>query len=501
MMSGGLSIEDMIIAQQSNAALWVLDMMPVLFALWGQYAGSMMSFEAGAMVVDQTRDLRTQTESLEIQLAHDVTHDHLTDLPNRVLFHDRVEQAIETARRDKGQLAVLAVNLDSFKSVNEALGHFSGDLLLKQAAGRLSGVVRIPDTVARLGGDEFAMLLPQIHGREDANLVAAKVIEVLKPSYLLGGVEVEMLASIGIAMFPDHSFDAESLLQKLDVALYTAKQISGFSVMMYAPEQDKTTPERLTLLGELRKAIEGGDLEVYYQPKVEIEQRRIVAVEALVRWNHPQRGMLPPEEFVHLAERTGLIKPLTLYVLNEAVRQCAVWQQAEFSIDVAVNISAKVLLDPELPELVVGALERSELEAKHLVIEITESSIMEDQVRALDNVTKLAELGIRISIDDFGTGYSSLAYLRRLPVDEIKIDQSFVMSMLDNENDAVIVCATVGLAHNLGMTVIAEGVENAAIWQRLAEMGCDLAQGHHISPPVPGEVLTQLLTAPPWALS
>ncbi|OOZ40652.1 hypothetical protein BOW53_06910 [Solemya pervernicosa gill symbiont] len=496
-----LSLDSIMYAQQINSALWMLDAMPFLFALWGQYAGSIMSIEAGAMVLDQTRDLRMQAESLEIQLAHDTTHDRLTELPNRVLFHDRVGQAIEAAHRDLGQLALLAVNIDNFKSVNEALGHFSGDLLLKQVAGRLKSVVRSPDTVARLGGDEFALLVPHLNTGEDAKLVADKVVEVLKQPYLLGGVEIEMLASIGIAIYPDHISDAVGLLQKLDVALYSAKQISGYSTMVYSPEQDQMNPERLSLLGELRRAIEREELDVYYQPKVNIKEGRTVAVEALVRWNHPQRGMLPPIEFILLSERTGLIKPLTLHVLNESVRQCAEWHQAGLEIHVAVNVSAKMLLDPELPSLVVEILKKHQLASNHLIIEITESSIMEDQERALANVTKLAELGTRISIDDFGTGYSSLAYLRRLPVDEIKIDQSFVMPMLENDSDAVIVKATIGLVHNLGMSVIAEGVESGEILQKLGEMDCDQAQGYHISRPVPGAELTKLLTDSAWSVA
>jgi len=498
MSSGELSIWSIGAAQRHNYALWVLDLMPLIFGLWGQYIGSLLAFEAGAMVVDQTSKLRSQTEALEVQVLHGSTYDRLTDLPNRTLFHDRVEQAISNAKRNKEIMAILVLDLDEFKEVNNTLGHFSGDMLLKQLASRLRATVRETDTVARLSADEFAILLSEIKAKEDALQVAQKLCQAVERQFILGGINLNMLMSVGIVFFPEHGGDVDSLQQRAEVALYIAKQTKGFSIEVYSPEQDQRSTRRLTLMGELRDAIEGGGLLLHYQPKVDISSHRIVAVESLVRWQHPEYGMLPPDEFISLAERTGLIRPLTYWVMEEALRQCAEWQKHGFSIDVAVNVPVSVLLDSVFPDKLEAMLKQHQLAARRLVVEITESSLMEDQEYALQLLSHLSSIGVRISIDDFGTGYSSLAYLRRLPVSEIKIDQSFVMGMLENDNDEVIVRATIGLAHNLGMTVIAEGVAEKPILRKLAIWGCDLAQGHHISPPVDGKAIGSLLGNSEW---
>ncbi|MCW8919070.1 MAG: bifunctional diguanylate cyclase/phosphodiesterase [Gammaproteobacteria bacterium] len=500
MSAGELSIGAIGEAQRKNYALWVLDTMPVIFGLWGQYIGSLLAFEAGALVVDQTSKLRTQTEALEVQVLHGSTYDRLTDLPNRMLFHDRVEQAINNAKRNQEIMALLVLDMDEFKEVNNTLGHFSGDMLLKQLASRLRASVREIDTVARLGADEFAVLLPEIRQKDDAIHVARKLCQAMEREFILGGINLNMLMSIGVIFFPEHGGDVDTLLQKAEVALYLAKQTKGFSIEVYSPENDQHSTRRLTLLGELRQAIDHGGLLLHYQPKVDISSHRIVAVESLVRWQHPQYGMLPPDEFISLAERTGLIRPLTYWVIGEALKQCAAWQTHGFTIDVAVNVPVSVLLDSTFPERLEALLRQHRLAAGRLVVEITESSLMEDQEYALQLLSHLSSIGVRISIDDFGTGYSSLAYLRRLPVSEIKIDQSFVMGMLENENDAVIVHATIGLAHNLGMTAIAEGVAEAAILKKLTVWGCNLAQGHHISPPVDGKAITQLLGNSEWRM-
>lgn len=498
MSAGEISLRAIGEAQGRNYALWVLDLMPVIFGLWGQYIGSLLAFEAGALVVDQTSKLRSQTEELEVQVLHGSTYDRLTDLPNRMLFHDRVEQAISSAKRNQEIMALLVLDMDDFKEVNNTLGHFSGDMLLKQLASRLRATVREIDTVARLGADEFAVLLSEVKHKDDALHVAQKLCQAVEREFILGGINLNMLMSIGIVFFPEHGDDVDTLQQKAEVALYLAKQTKGFSIEVYSPENDQHTTRRLTLMGELRNAIDTGGLLLYYQPKVDISSHRIVAVESLVRWQHPEYGMLPPDEFISLAERTGLIRPLTYWVLAEALRQCAAWQTHGFAIDVAVNVPVSVLLDTTFPDKLETLLKQHHLAAKRLVVEITESSLMEDQEYALQLLSHLSNLGVRISIDDFGTGYSSLAYLRRLPVSEIKIDQSFVMGMLENENDEVIVRATIGLGHNLGMSVIAEGVAEAAILKKLTIWGCNLAQGHYISPPVDGNAITQLLGNSEW---
>ncbi len=498
MSAGELTIRSIGDAQRNNYALWVLDLMPVIFGLWGQYIGSLLAFEAGALVVDQTSKLRSQTEALEVQVLHGSTYDRLTDLPNRMLFHDRVEQAINNAKRNQEIMAILVVDMDEFKEVNNTLGHFSGDMLLKQLASRLRATVRETDTVARLSADEFTVLLSEIRSKDDALQVAEKLCEAVGRQFILGGINLNMLMSIGIVFFPEHGDDVDTLQQKAEVALYIAKQTKGFSIEVYSPEQDQRSTRRLTLLGELRDAIEGGGLLLHYQPKAEISGHRIVAVESLVRWQHPEYGVLPPDEFISLAERTGLIRPLTYWVMEEALRQCAEWQAHGFPIDVAVNVPVSVLLDSAFPDRLEALLKQHHLAAKRLVVEITESSLMEDQEYALQLLSHLSSIGVRISIDDFGTGYSSLAYLRRLPVSEIKIDQSFVMGMLENDNDEVIVRATIGLAHNLGMSVIAEGVAEEPILKKLTVWGCDLAQGHYISPPVDGKGIGHLLGNSEW---
>lgn len=498
MSAGELTIHSIGEAQRNNYALWVLDLMPVIFGLWGQYIGSLLAFEAGALVVDQTSKLRSQTEALEVQVLHGSTYDRLTDLPNRMLFHDRVEQAINSAKRNQEIMAILVLDIDEFKEVNNALGHFSGDLLLKQLASRLRATVRETDTVARLSADEFAVLLSEIKDKEDALHVANKLCQVVERQFTLGGININMLMSVGVVFFPEHGSDVDTLQQRAEVALYMAKQTKGFSIETYSPDQDQRSTRRLTLMGELRNAIENGELLLYYQPKVDISGHRVIAVESLVRWQHAEYGMLPPDEFISLAERTGLIRPLTYWVMEEALRQCAEWQKHGFVIDVAVNVPVSVLLDSEFPEKMEALLKQHQLAARRLVVEITESSLMEDQEYALQLLSHLSHIGVHISIDDFGTGYSSLAYLRRLPVSEIKIDQSFVMGMLENDNDEVIVRATIGLAHNLGMTVIAEGVAEEPIFKKLAILGCDLAQGYYISPPVDGREIGRLLGNSEW---
>ncbi len=481
--NGTVTLAGIIQAQKTNPLLWLLDLMPFFFAFWGQYVSSMMAYEASAMVIDQTSELRAQTTALEQQAMHDVTHDHLTDLPNRVLLRDRLEQALNAAQHAKSLLAILVMDLDGFKEINDTLGHYHGDRLLKQVAARLQGAVKDTDTVARLGGDEFAIMLPKLKTSKDAEEFAGKIGRALQAPFGLEGLKLDVRASIGIAVFPEHGPDADTLLQRADVAMYIAKkQKSGYIV--YDPKLDKHSPHKLTLMAELRHAIDADQLVLHFQPKVNIQTGQIVEVEALVRWQHPQWGLMKPDDFIPLAERTGLIKPLTMWVLAEALRQHAEWQQAGLDLGVAVNLSPHGLLDMELPDLVEGLLASHSAPAERLVLEITETTIMVDQERALQILTRLADRGVRLSIDDFGTGYSSLSYLSKLPVKEIKIDKSFVMDMIDNDKHAMIVRATIDLAHNLDLEVIAEGTRSLAVLEQLRELGCDAAQGDHISMPV-----------------
>lgn len=496
-LTGGISLPGMIQAQQSNKALWLLDGMPFFFAMWGQYVGSVIAYEASALVIDQTSELRAQTSALEQQASHDSTHDRLTDLPNRVLLRDRLEQALNVAQHDRTRLAVLALNLDRFKEINDTLGHFNGDRVLKQVAARLEGTIQDTATVARLGGDEFAIMLTKLDSVREAAKMAQKIGKALQTPFALEGLKLDVQASIGIAVFPEHGPDADTLLQRADVAMYMAKQEkSGFVV--YDPKHDKHSPHRLTLMGELRHAIETDELILHYQPKVNIKSAQLTDVEALVRWQHPQHNLMSPDEFIPLAERTGLIKPLTMWVLNHAMQQHSNWRKTGLDIGIAVNVSAYGLLDLELPDLIAGLLASHGVAPERLKLEITETSIMVDQERSLQILTRLAEMGVGLSIDDFGTGYSSLSYLSKLPVSEIKIDKSFVMDMDENPKHEMIVRATIDLAHNLGLEVIGEGARSHEIYLQLEKLGSDAAQGEYISQPLSTEDFAHWIKQAPW---
>jgi predicted signal transduction protein with EAL and GGDEF domain len=339
-------------------------------------------------------------------------------------------------------------------------------------------------TVARLSGDEFAMLLPNVSGLHHATEVAKRILDVVRRPFVVAGVELDIDASIGIAVHPLHGEDAHRLIQRADIAMYMAKEDrSDYEV--YSTEHDGYSAARLALAAELRGAIEREELTVYYQPKVDLKSGLVTGAEALVRWTHPDRGFMAPDEFIGVAEHTGLIRPLTTMVLRSALRQCRRWDDEGLQLGVSVNLSVRSLLDLHLPASVEALLAEFDVHPSRLTLEITESSIMADPIRAADIVDRLSELGVGLAIDDFGTGYSSLSYLKRLPVTEIKIDKSFVMAMTTEENDAVIVRSTVDLGQNLGLRVVAEGVESHEMWLQLQELGCDVAQGYHISKPLP----------------
>jgi diguanylate cyclase (GGDEF)-like protein len=412
-------------------------------------------------------------------------------LPNRVLLHDRLEQALLAGKRHRRPVALLLMDLDRFKEINDTFGHQYGDLVLEQVGRRLHGALRQSDTVARLGGDEFAVVLPNTDERGAVH-AAEKVVDVLSEPFTVECHSLQIEASVGIALAPAHSSDRTTLLRQADVAMYVAKR-AGSRCAVYRAEDDVHTPGRLTLVGDLRRGIESGELYLHYQPKMDLASRRITGVEALVRWQHPERGFVPPDEFIGLAETTGLIRPLTMWVLNEALAQCRAWRDAGIEIAVAVNLSPRTLQDRELVELIQTYLQRWQADPSWLELEITESAIMADADRALETLRRLHDMGVSLSIDDFGTGYSSLAYLKNLPVDEIKIDKSFILGMARNEDDAFIPQSVIDLGHNLGMQVVAEGVETQRILERLAAMGCDQAQGYHLSRPLPPDEIQRWL--------
>jgi diguanylate cyclase (GGDEF)-like protein len=449
------------------------------------------------MVLGASRRLRRDADELRQQAEANeylALHDQLTDLPNRTLFHDRVEQAIVAAGREGSRTAVMILDLDRFKEINDTLGHDHGDVLLAQLGPRLRGVLRGVDTVARLGGDEFGILLGGLHSEEEAREVGEKITASLVDPFQLSDTDLEVGASIGIALCPDHGDDADTLMRRADVAMYVAKA-ARVPLSVYSVEHDHYTKERLTVITELRRAIDAGEIGLEYQPKLDIARRLVVGVEALARWQHPQRGFVPPDVFVPLAEHAGLIRRLTSHVLDRAMAQCRAWRDAGVDLPVAVNLSVRDLLDPGLPDQVAELLHRHALAPGCLGLELTESSIMDQPARAVEVLDRLAAMGVALAIDDFGTGYSSLAYLQRLPVRELKIDRSFVMGLHANENDAAIVHSTIDLGHNLGLTLVAEGVEDEESLERLAAMGCDIAQGYHVAKPMPADQIEGWLRA------
>jgi len=434
-----------------------------------------------------TRRMRAQMDRIE----HQALHDELTGLAHRTLLRDRVDQALRAARRTAGGGAILLLDLDRFKEINDTLGHEAGDALLRELAVRLSAILRQSDTVARLGGDEFAVLAPDVGDAARALALAEKLREELSRPVVVSDLGLEVEASIGIARYPAHGTDVETLLRHADVALYIAKE--AHVPTLYDAEHDHYSRARLTLVGELRRAIDEGQLVVHYQPKADMATGAIASVEALVRWAHPDHGLLSPDRFVPLAEHTGLIRPLTRWVLDTALAQCWAWERQGLDVGVSVNVSGRDLMDLHLPDEVAGLLARHGLEAGRLELEITENTILTDPVRARAVLERLSELGVGLAIDDFGTGHSSLGYLRRLPVDVLKIDKSFVLAMEEDESDAAIVRSAIDLAHNLGLSVVAEGVESESVWTTLAGLGCDTAQGYLLGRPAEAPALTPTL--------
>lgn len=433
---------------------------------------------AGLVVLlsDSLRHSRGVAERLAL-------YDTLTGLPNRVLFGDRVDHALRLAGRDRTSVALLLIDLDRFKEINDTFGHHAGDVLLSQVGPHLRDE-RAGDTLARLGGDEFALLLPGAGGSV-ASAVAARVLAALAKPFLVGGQPLTIGASIGIACSPEHASDAETLLRQADVAMYVAKRGRGAWAMYDLDlEQDEGGAARLALMSDLASAIDSDQLSLRYQPQVDASTGRVVAFEALTRWDHPARGPIGPDEFIPIAERGATIHRLTERALLDAIRQARTWREAGLDVQVAVNISTRDLLEEHMPDGVRRMLEAELLPPDQLILEITESGLMADQERAIRTVTRLRELGVGVSIDDFGSGYASIAYLRRLHPTEVKIDRSFVATMATDPDAEGIVRATIDIAHVLGLTVVAEGVEDATTRGRLARLGVDRIQGYEIARPM-----------------
>lgn len=419
-----------------------------------------------------------------LQLAY---WDRLTGLPNRESFRSHLSAAIDGSKSVPKPLVVITLNLDRFKHVNDVLGYAFGDELLRAVAGRLKDQVhREGDFVARLGGDEFAILLTRTNA-EGALQLTQRITRAFEVPLAFEEQTVDISASMGMACWPDHAEGPDELMSRSEIAMHAAKTKTA-GVLLYSPALDSSSSQNLSLLTDLRQALQQGELRLFLQPKLDTVSRRVVAAEALVRWQHPERGLVPPMQFIPFAEQTGFVRQLTLWMFEEASRLWRDLQPADGShLRIAINLSTRDLLDLEFPARLQGIMAAHGVSASAFCLEITESAIMDDPQRAESTLNKLADAGFKLSIDDFGTGYSSLAYLKRLPVSELKIDKSFVMGMEKDENDAKIVRSTVDLAHNLGLTVVAEGVENEHILQRLRELQCDEAQGYYISKPMPAD--------------
>ena len=439
----------------------------------------------------------TQLQDANTQLEHQALHDSLTNLPNRALFHDRLSNTLSSAQRSQELFALIGLDLDLFKEINDTLGHHAGDLVLQHVAQACHKILRESDTVARMGGDEFSILLPKVTDREHAMQIAQRVLAAIKEPLQIDGHLIEVSASLGIAIYPEHGDDELTLIMHGDAAMYEAKR-QKLGVAVYQPEMGEGKNEAVALKGELRRAIAEGEMVLHFQPKIDFSAQKINGVEALVRWQHPRLGLLYPDRFISLAEHSGQIKPLTIEVLKLAMLQIQVWREQGMEFPVAVNISAVNLQDRGFPEIVAAMMTEYEVPSRLLELEVTETAIMTEPISAIDNIRKLDNIGVQVSIDDFGTGYSSMAYLQKLLVAKIKIDKSFVIDMDKDQKDDVIVRSTIELAHNLGLKAVAEGVESAEVWERLKAMGCDSAQGYYMSKPLTPEKFAEWMQSSPW---
>ncbi len=440
--------------------------------------------------------------------------DTLTELPNRNHFHECLRQCTVAVRAAPEPFALFVMDLDRFKEVNDSFGHDIGDQLLRQVGTRLHGVLRHSDVlvrldqetaeklgdeiIARLGGDEFAAIVPGVADEKSAILIARKFIRAMQQPFIIGMHRFNVGVSVGIALYPLHGADPLTLLREADVAMYQAKQgKSGYA--FFDSVRDHHKMQLLTMERDLRQAIESDSLEMHFQPMVDIRSTNVSGMEALVRWRYPDIDHTSPDQFIHVAEQCGLIQPLTRWVVNHAVEHCARWRHAGYQFDVSVNLSVMNLHEPDFVDYVMQTLQRWQAEPSWLALELTESAVMSDPNHALEVLSRLDAMGVRICIDDFGTGYSSLAYLKRLPVDELKIDRSFVMDMKLDNNDAVIVRSTIDLAHNMGLRVVAEGVENPETLRLLTSLGCDVVQGYFVSRPLPYDELIRWLGSSAWS--
>lgn len=460
---------------------------------WVDFTAAAIEFEGQPAALGTAFDI-TDRKRAEQRIEHQAYHDALTGLPNRALLMDRLSMAVAHARRHKGTIAVMFLDLDGFKLINDTLGHGFGDRLLQQVAERLSSCLREDDTVGRLGGDEFTLLLPDVARGEDAARIAQKVLDTVARPFDIDGHELFMTTSIGVGLYPGDGDDAGSLLKNADAAMYRAKETGRNNYQLFTPAMNERAASRLSLESGLRRAIERGEFVLHYQPQAALSDRSLVGVEALVRWRHPERGLVGPGEFIPLAEETRLILPLGQWILETACRQATLWDEAGLSgFRVAVNVSGRQFQQQDVLQVVGQALQAARLDPRRLDLEITESAAMQNLELTVAMLRGLREMGVRISVDDFGTGHSSLSRLKRLPLDAVKIDQAFIHDLSVSQSDRAIVKGIIQMAHGLGLHVIAEGVETEGQADFLREQGCDEMQGYLLGKPCPAEDLVEAL--------
>lgn len=473
-------------AQLATPTLWFLDGMPFVFLLWGQYVGLVVSTEASAMVLDETEDLRGDNAVLAAEARRSQQIDPLTGLINRGHFVTRLEADLESAHLNKTAVGVIVVDLDGFSEINQHYGAVNGDRVLVAMAHRLSRAVPPAAMLGRLDADRFGVAMTELSSTGELERIADCIKDVITPPCPLDGLSLQLAASAGGARYPDNALDAYGLIDAASQAMHDVKARGGdFSMICSTREVRGVVMHSLS--AELRRAIEENELVLHLQPLVDVPAATVYGAEALVRWEHPRRGLIMPGDFIPRAERSGLIDELTFWVLRHAIAQIARLRRGGRDLRISINVSARSLLRPDFPDTLHALLDAEALPAAALTLELTEDTLMADQSRTLDIVERLAAVGVQISIDDFGTGYSQLAYLKRLPVSEIKIDRSFVQDMLDSDTDLSIVSATIGLAHALNLRAVGEGVESVGQLERLRELGCDLIQGFHVGRPMPIE--------------
>ncbi|MEJ2140984.1 MAG: EAL domain-containing protein [Gammaproteobacteria bacterium] len=447
---------------------------------------SVRSRETTALV-DAFNEMAKRVHQRQSDLEHQALHDSLTALPNRTLLQDRMAYHIQSARREHRHLSLLMIDLNRFKEINDTLGHHIGDQVLIEVGHRISSQLREVDTIARLGGDEFAVVLPDAD-KEQAKLVCKKLLQAMQTVLEIDELHLYVGMSIGISSYPEHGIDVTTLIQHADVAMYVAKQ-NQLGCAIYDATKDEYSLGRLELINDLKEAIDNDNLSVQYQPSINMGSDEVKGIETLLRWNHPEYGILPPDQVIDLAEQTGLINPLTYWVIENALKQTTRLFEKGYELEVSVNISVYNLKDKHFVENIKEIISRYPIPTEKIILEITESAMMANPVRAAEILSELDEMGLRLAIDDFGTGFSSLAYLKQLPVDELKIDKSFIIGMKENSSDEVIVHSTIDMAHNLGLEVVAEGVETKEIYNHLKDFKCDTAQGYYMSKPLPLDLL------------